>query len=235
MGWRAALWRVRYNMDRVKILIADDHALVRAGLKEVLADEDTLEIIGEASDGNEAVRKARALNPDVVLMDLNMPNCDGVEATRRIYAEMPDTNVLVLTVSEKDVDLFNAIKAGARGYLLKDEAPDQIIHAVHYVARGGTIVSPAMAATLLNEFKVQQPRAAGGVHSALSKREREVLVLVAQGGNNKGIASDLFISENTVKTHLSRILEKLHLANRSQAVAYAVRTGLDRDDSQTNH
>lgn len=221
-------------MDRIKVLIVDDHQLLRVGLREILGDSDSLEIVGEASDGNEAVEKAKELKPQVVLMDLSMPVCDGVEATRRLYAEMPDINVLVLTVSEKDVDLFNAIKAGARGYLLKDEAPDQIIHAIDYVARGGTVVSPAMAATLLNEFKVQQPKATGEVHSSLSKREREVLEQVAQGANNKGIASALFISENTVKTHLSRILEKLHLANRSQAVAYAVRAGLLRDDVQTS-
>ena len=129
-------------MDRVKVLIADDHTLVRAGLKEVLDYVDTLEIVGEASDGNEAVRKARAINPDVDLMDLNMPNCDGVEATRQIQAEMPKIAVLILTFSENDADLLNALKAGARGYLLKDASPEQIKHAVNYAAREGPSSPP---------------------------------------------------------------------------------------------
>ena len=130
-------------MDRVKVLIADDHTLVRAGLKEVLSNEDTLEIVGEASDGNEAIRKARALKPDVLLMDLNMPNCDGVEATRRIQAEMPGIAVLILTVSERDADLLNAMEARARGYLLKDASPEQITHAVNYAARERPSASPS--------------------------------------------------------------------------------------------
>jgi len=219
-------------MGRTKILIVDDHTIFRRGLKEVLADNENLEIVGEASDGNEALEKARALKPDLVFMDLWMPNCNGVEATRRLQAEMPEVNVLVLTVSDRDADLFDAIKVGARGYLLKNENPEEVIKAIHHVARGEAIVSPVMAARLLNEFKTRPPETAAEDDSCLSQREQEVLRLVAQGNSNKEIAGSLFISDNTVKAHLRRILEKLHVANRSQAVAFAVRTGLARDDKQ---
>ena len=191
-----------------------------------MSERDDLEVVGEAADGNEAIEWAKALEPDLILMDLNMPNLNGVEATRRLSVEMPGINVLMLTVSDRDSDLFDAIKAGARGYLLKDEEPEQIIQGVDYVARGGTIVSPAMANKLLNEFKTQQPATTTEDNSTPSQREREVLRLVARGASNKEIAGELFISENTVKVHLRRILEKLHVSNRSQAAAYAARSGL---------
>ena len=217
-------------MDRIKLLVVDDHTIFRRGLIDILGADETLEIVGEASDGNEAVTKARALKPHVVLMDLNMPNCDGVEATRRLQGEMLEINILILTVSDKEEDLFAAIKAGARGYFLKQEEPEQVIQAIQHTARGGVIVSPAMATTLLTEFKSRQPAPAMEDSSSLSHREQEVLQLVAQGASNKEIGSRLFISENTVKTHLRNILDKLHLVNRSQAAAYAVRSGLIRGD-----
>ena len=217
-------------MGKTRVLIADDHTVFRRGLLDILSEQQTIEVIGEASDGNEAFEKAKTLKPDVVLMDLWMPNCDGVEATRRLKAEMPEVNVLVITVSDKDADLFNAIKAGARGYLLKDEEPEQIIQAIQYVALRGVIVSPTMAGKLLNEFDSRPSEVSSVDHASLSPREQEVLRLVARGSSNKAIAATLVISENTVKTHLSRILEKLHLMNRVQAVAYAVRTGLVPDN-----
>ena len=213
-------------MDTIKLLIVDDHAIFRLGLKQVLANEKRFRVVGEASDGNMAVEMARASKPHLVLMDLWMPYCDGVEATRRIQAEMPEMNILVLTVSESDPDLFGAIKAGAGGYLLKDEPPEQIIQAVHYVAQGGVIVSPRLAAKLKNEFRTHGSSVLPDSDSSLSPREQEVLGLVAQGNTNKEIAGRLFISENTAKAHLRSIMDKLHLVNRSQAAAYAASTGL---------
>ncbi|MFC1935779.1 response regulator [Chloroflexota bacterium] len=171
--------------------------------------------MGEASDGNEALEKARALKPDLGLMDLWMPNCDGVEATRRLQAEMPEVNVLVLTISERDADIFGAIKVGARGYLLKDEDPEQIAKAFHRVVRGETIVYPGIATKLLNEFKIQAPEAANEDDSSLSQREQQALRLVAQGASNKEIAGSLSISENMVKAYLRQILEKLNVVNCS--------------------
>ena len=223
-------------MARTKLLIVDDHTIFRRGLKDILVDQEDLEIVGEAADGNEAVEQAKALNPDVVLMDLHMPNCDGVQATARLQADMPEISILMLTISEKEEDLFNAIRAGARGYLLKEEEPEHVAEAVLQVARGGVVFSAGMADNLLNDFKAHQPTSAPTeVDSALSQREREVLELVAQGTSNKEIGDKLFISENTVKTHLRHILDKLHLANRSQAAAYAARAGMLPDEKPGNN
>ncbi len=217
-------------MDSIKVMVVDDHTLFRRGITAVLANQESLEVVGEASDGLEAIEKTREISPDVVLMDLNMPRCSGLEAIQALQAEMPQVNVLVLTVSEMETDLFAAMKFGARGYLLKKAEPEELVHAILHIAQGGAIVSPLMATKLLTEFK----DLAAGVKSKpveeadadLSPREGEVLQLVAQGATNKEIADSLFISENTVKTHLRSIMEKLHLANRSQAAAYAVKRGL---------
>ena len=220
-------------MAPIRVLIADDHALFRRGIASALADQAELEVVGEAADGLEAIAKAKELVPDVVLMDLNMPNCSGLEATQALQAEMPQVRILVLTVSDSEADLFAAVKFGARGYLLKKAEPEELVHAISSVAEGGVMVSPLMATKLLAEFN---DRAAGvekepveQAESKLSPREGEVLQLVARGETNKGIADSLFISENTVKTHLQNIMEKLHLANRSQAAAYAVKKGLVPD------
>lgn len=213
-------------MDTIKLLVVDDHTIFRLGLMQVLEREKSFKVVGEASDGNVAVEKARALKPHLVIMDLWMPNCDGVEATRRLQAEMPEINILVLTVSENEPDLFGAIKAGARGYLLKDEPPELIVQAIHYVAQGGVIVSPRLADKLMSEFRTQEPSGVTEGASALSHREQEVLGLVAKGNTNKEIAGRLFISENTAKTYMRNIMDKLHLVNRSQAAAYAASTGL---------
>ena len=217
-------------MDKVKVLLVDDHTIFRRGIAMVLADQEDIEVVGEASDGNEAVAKATELSPDVVLMDLNMPNCGGLEATQRLQEEMPQIQVLVLTVSEKEDDLFSAIKSGAKGYMLKETEPDDLVQAVRHIAKGGVIVSPVMASSLLGELRTEREIGPDQKADTLSKREVEVLQQVAKGASNKGIASTLFISENTVKTHLRNILDKLHLANRSQAAAYAVRAGLTRKD-----
>ncbi len=217
-------------MDTIKVLVVDDHTLFRRGIAAVLANQDSLEVVGEASDGLEAIEKAKEIAPDVVLMDLNMPRCSGLEATQALQAEMPEVNILVLTVSEMEADLFAAMKFGARGYLLKNTEPDELIHAISHIAQGGVIVSPLMATKLLDEFRELTAGAkrepVEKATADLSPREGEVLQLVAQGATNKEIADALFISENTVKTHLRNIMEKLHLANRSQAAAYAVKRGL---------
>ena len=217
-------------MSLIRVLIADDHTLFRRGIAAALASQPELEVVGEAVDGLEAIAKAKELNPDVVLMDLNMPNCSGLEATQALQSEMPQVKILVLTVSDSESDLFAAVKYGARGYLLKKAEPEELVHAISSVAQGGVMVSPLMATKLLAEFNdltagvqkgpIEKPEA------KLSPREGEVLQLVAKGATNKEIADSLFISENTVKTHLQNIMEKLHLANRSQAAAYAVKMGL---------
>ena len=217
-------------MNTIKVLVVDDHTLFRRGIAAVLANQGELKVVGEAADGLEAIEKAREIVPDVILMDLNMPRCSGLEATQALQAELPQINILVLTVSEMETDLFAAVKFGARGYLLKKAEPEELVHAIHHIARGEVIISPLMATKLLTEFK----ELAAGVeiepmkedNPDLSPREGEVLRLVAQGATNKEIADSLFISENTVKTHLKNIMEKLHLANRSQAAAYAVKRGL---------
>jgi DNA-binding NarL/FixJ family response regulator len=222
-------------MNPIKVLIADDHTLFRRGIAAVLASSDELEVVGEAVDGLDAISKAKKLVPDIVLMDLNMPNCSGLEATQALQSAMPGVKILVLTVSDAESDLFTAVKFGARGYLLKKAEPEELIQAIISVAQGGVMVSPLMAIKLLTEFN---DRAAGvekkpveQLDANLSPREGEVLQLVAKGATNKEIADSLFISENTVKTHLQNIMDKLHLANRSQAAAYAVKKGLlpDKD------
>jgi DNA-binding NarL/FixJ family response regulator len=212
-------------MENVRVLLVDDHTLFRRGIAAALGDNEDIEIVGEASDGMEGIDRARELMPDVVVMDLQMPRCSGVEACQAIQAELPAINVLMLTVSEKETDLFSAIKAGAKGYLLKDTEAEELGQAVFHIAKGGVIVSPSMASKLLTEFKTGEVYKAEAA-SGLSQRETEILQEVAKGSSNKEIAGALFISENTVKTHLRNILEKLHLANRSQAAAYAIRAGL---------
>ncbi len=218
-------------MDTVKVLVVDDHTLFRRGIVAALANQESLEVVGEASDGLEAIAKAKEIAPDVVVMDLNMPRCSGLEATQALQTEMPQVSVLVLTVSEMEADLFAAIKFGARGYILKSTEPEELVHAIFHIAQGGVMISPLMATKLLTEFKdlatgVKEREAIEEAETILSPREGEVLQLVAQGATNKEIGDSLFISENTVKTHLRNIMEKLHLANRSQAAAYAVQKGL---------
>ncbi len=215
-------------MDTIRVLIVDDHTLFRRGIIDVLSGQDNLEVVGEAIDGLEAIQKAGETRPDVILMDLNMPHCSGLEATQALRTKMPQVNILVLTVSDRESDLFAAIKFGARGYILKNTEPEALVHAIFHIAQGGAIISPLMANTLLTEFQDLQVTddTTREADTRLSPRETDVLKLVARGSTNREIADALFISENTVKTHLSNIMEKLHLANRSQAAAYAVRRGL---------
>ena len=215
-------------MKRIKVLIADDHLLIRRGLRELLGLEETLEVVGEVSDGDEAVEAARLLKPHVVLMDLAMPRLNGVEATRQLQAEMPDIKVLVHTVAEGDVDLSSAIKAGARGYLLKTDQPNLLVQAIQYVAHGALMVSPAMATKLMGELKTEQPDE-GEEEPSLSPRQQRILRLMATGASEKGIAVRLATTESSIKSQVSRILHKLHLVNRREAVEYARRAGLAGD------
>jgi DNA-binding NarL/FixJ family response regulator len=214
--------------------VVDDHTLFRRGIVTVLANQENISVVGEAVNGLEAIDKAEELVPDVIVMDLNMPQCSGLEATQALQAKMPQVSILVLTVSDNEADLFHAIKFGATGYILKNTEPEELVQAIHHIAQGGVILSPMMAAKLLTEFRGlgtdAMVKKTAEEEDNLSPREDEVLRLVSQGATNKEIADSLFISENTVKTHLRNIMDKLHLANRSQAAAYAVKRGLVPDN-----
>jgi DNA-binding NarL/FixJ family response regulator len=223
-------------MKPVRVLVVDDHALFRRGIVTVLTNQANIKVVGEATNGLEAIEKAAELVPDVIVMDLNMPQCSGLEATQALQTKMPHLNILVLTVSENEADLFSAIKFGATGYMLKNTEPEELVQGIYHIANGGVIISPSMAAKLLTEFKDSttdaQARVTADEEANLSPREDEVLRLVSQGATNREIADSLFISENTVKTHLRNIMDKLHLANRSQAAAYAVKRGLVPDSQK---
>ena len=208
----------------IRVLIADDHAIVRKGIRALLSTEADIQVIGEASDGAEAIAQTQALNPDVILMDLVMPKLDGIEATRQITANQPRARILVLTSFAADDKVFPAIKAGALGYLLKDSSPDELVQAIHQVHRGEPSLEPSIARKVLTELS--QPPKTPLTPEPLTEREVGVLRLVAQGQSNREIAEQLVITEMTVRTHVSNILSKLHLASRTQAALYALREGL---------
>ncbi len=216
--------------EPLKVLLVDDHALFRAGIASLLASRPGVEVVGQAQNGREALEAARKLKPDLVLMDVHMPGVDGIQATRLIKAELPAVKVVMLTVSDQDKDLFEAIKGGAHGYLLKNLEPEELFEYLGGISRGEAPISRTMASRILNEFASQSSRekASASTESSgdLTAREREVLKLVAAGATNREIATALTVSENTVKNHLRNILEKLHLENRVQAAAYALKMGL---------
>jgi len=217
--------------DPIRALIVDDHALFRRGLEMVLAAEDDIELVGEASDGAEAVQKAGEALPDVVLMDIRMPKSSGIEACRAMKAVAPSSKIVMLTISDEEEDLFEAIRAGASGYLLKDIPLDEVADVVRAVHGGQSLINPSMAAKLLTEFATlnkrdQEERAEQVPAPKLTDREMQVLKLVAKGMNNRDIAKELFISENTVKNHVRNILEKLQIHSRMEAVMIAVREKL---------
>ena len=217
------------GIEPIRVLIVDDHALFRRGLIQVLQFEDGIEVVGEAEDGEDAIAKAEEHAPDVLLMDVRMPRVSGIEATRRLAESLPTTKILMLTVSDEEDDLYEAIKAGATGYLLKEISIEEVANAIRSVNQGQSLISPSMASKLLNEFATMVKRVDEKQQvpaPRLTDREMEVLKHVAKGHNNRDIAKELFISENTVKNHIRNILEKLHLHSRMEAVVYAVREKL---------
>ena len=214
-------------MTTTRVLIADDHALFRDGMASLLQAWG-MQVVGQASDGHQAVELTRQLKPDIVLMDINMPNLNGLEATRLIKAEMPDVKVVMVTVSADDDSLFEAIKGGAQGYILKDTSGDEVGELLTGFAEGRPPLSPGLAAKILQEFaegRTEETKKAAAP-DALTEREIEILSAVSQGDTNKEVAASLQISTNTVNFHMKKILSKLHLRNRAQAAAYAVREGL---------
>lgn len=211
-----------------RILLCDDHAMFRQGLKSILETEDAFRVIGEAATGREAVRYALQTRPDVILMDIQMPELDGVAAAKAILAEEPDAKVIILTMYRQDTYVFEAIKVGARGYMLKDSDANDLIEAIYKVAAGETLLNAEMAASILDEFKKvkQLPEHPEHKLSDLTEREADILRLLAQGASNQEIAEALKVSEKTVRNRLSEIFSKLRLNNRTQAALYALREGI---------
>jgi len=215
--------------EKIRILIADDHAIVREGLRALIATEPGLDLVAEACDGVEAVDKSRTYKPDVILLDMMMPRKDGLGAIIDIIQQNPNARILVLTSFAEDEKVFPAIKAGALGYLLKDSSPQELLQAIRNVYKGEASLHPTIARKLMRELN--QPPSLPPTTDPLTEREVEVLQLVAQGLSNDDIAERLVVSERTVRTHVSHILNKLHLANRTQMALYAVREGIAKLDS----
>ena len=216
-------------MRVTRVLLADDHALFREGVSSILSAHPEFEIVGQAADGLEAVAKAKALKPDLVLMDIKMPSCDGLEAMRLIQAALPRVNIVMLTVCEEDEKLFEAIRSGAKGYMLKNTPPDKFLCLLQGVNEGKAAITLTMASRILAEFRRLPPAPpVDEIHKTLTRRERQVLALVVQGATDQEIADTLTLSLHTVKTHMRHILAKLHASNRREAADMAVRKGLVR-------
>ncbi|MGN6378794.1 MAG: response regulator [Gaiellales bacterium] len=214
----------------IRVLVADDQSMVRAGFRMLLSDEQDIEVVAEASDGLEAVEKAARFHPTVVLMDIRMPNLDGLEATRRILATDSSVRVLILTTFDLDDYIYEALRAGASGFVLKDDPPEQLIAAIHTVAAGDALLSPSVTRRVVAQFtRIPRP-SPPAEFDELTSREREILQLVAQGLSNAEIGRQVYITETTVKTHVTHILQKLHLRDRVQAVVLAYQTGLAEPD-----
>jgi len=209
----------------IRVLVVDDQAMVRAGFRLLLADEDDIEVVAEASNGLEAVSEAARCHPHVVLMDIRMPELDGLEATRRIVASDPESRILILTTFDLDEYVYRALQAGASGFVLKDDPPEQLISAVRTVAAGDALLSPSVTRRVIAQFtrvRQQPPKAV----ETLTPRELDVFRLITRGYSNAEIGRDLFISDTTVKTHVTRVLQKLALRDRAQAIVLAHQTGL---------
>lgn len=216
-------------MSKIRVLLADDHHLFREGVANILNAQPDFETVGEARDGLEALIKARELLPDLILMDVGMPRCDGLEATQRIKQELPDVTIVMLTVRDEDNKLFEAIRSGAQGYLLKSIRSYQMLTLLRGAVRGEAAITPSLGGRMLEEFRRLDSRAAADPaedHATLTTREQEVLVLVASGATNKEIAERLSLSVHTVKSHMSKILSKLQLTSRREAASFARREGL---------
>jgi DNA-binding NarL/FixJ family response regulator len=209
----------------IRVLVVDDQSMVRAGFRLLLADEPDMEVVAEASNGLEAVAQAARHHPDVILMDIRMPELDGLEATRRILAADSSARILILTTFDLDEYVYEALRAGASGFVLKDDPPEQLIGAVHTVAGGDALLSPAITKRVIQHF-TRQRQARPQAVDTLTTREMDVFRLITQGLSNAEIGHELFISDTTVKTHVTRLLQKLDLRDRAQAIVLAYRTGL---------
>jgi DNA-binding NarL/FixJ family response regulator len=221
--------------NEVKILVVDDHTLFRSGLVTILETQSCFQVVGEAGNGPEAIRQAKELQPDIVLMDITMPDCSGIDLTRELREEVPSAKVIMLTVSERDEDLLEAIQAGAKGYVLKTAKPKELLSSISLAVAGESLVLPAIGRRLLTELaqlsevrsSEREAQIGRGTGNGLTEREKEVLRLIGRGASNKEMAETLCIAENTVKSHLHHILDKLKLRNRSEAAVYAHTEGLD--------
>ena len=217
-------------MTPIKLMIADDHRLFREGIKALLAVTDDIEIVGEAEDGETTIEKCLELQPDVILMDINMPGLNGIQATARILEKQPQTRIVMLTMLEDDASVFHAMRAGARGYLLKGADPQEVLSVIRAVAEGQALLGPAIAARLLNYFKELSTKPSlpqtDTDFQELTERELEVLRLISQGLNNQEIAHKLFLSPKTVRNHITNIFSKLQVADRAQAIVRAREAGL---------
>jgi DNA-binding NarL/FixJ family response regulator len=221
-------------MTNIKLMIADDHKLFREGLKALLAVTEDIEIIGEAEDGDSALKKSRELEPDVILMDINMPGLNGIRVTEQILAKQPRVRIIMLTMLDDDASIFHAMRAGARGYLLKGADSEEVLSVIRAVAEGQALFGPAIAARLMNYFKELStaPAVADTPFPELTERELDVLRLIAQGLNNQEIAQKLVLSHKTVRNHITNIFSKLQVADRAQAIVRAREAGLG---STTSH
>jgi two-component system response regulator NreC len=222
--------RPQGSLDKIRVLLADDHTILRAGLKIMLNAQPDIETIGEASDGKQAISEAERLSPDVIIMDITMPECNGIEATRQIKRLLPDVRVLILTMHENEEYLFQTLRAGAAGYMLKEAADTDLISAIRVVSGGRFYLSPSAQSMLVSDYlqRVHTGEERDS-YSALTEREREILKLVAEGYTNSQIGERLFISPKTVDTHRTHIMDKLNLHSRAELVKYAMRRGLLED------
>lgn len=224
------------DKDKITVLLADDHTVLRQGMAQVLDTQSDMQVVAQADDGEEAVRLVRQHRPDIVLMDINMPGMDGVEAARRITAEWQETGVIILTMYRRDDYVFEAIKAGANGYLLKEVELDELLSAVRSVARGEAVIDSAIASRVLAEFRRPRQAEEEEEEPDLAERDVEILRLLAQGLSNQEIADQLTIAEKTVRNRLTGIFRRLHLENRTQAALYALREGIaDPEDTQDDN
>jgi DNA-binding NarL/FixJ family response regulator len=217
-------------MDAIRIVIADDQTITRTGLRTLLASDASFEVVGEARTGEEAIELAASLQPDVVLMDLRMPDLNGTEATRRIHRTSPHISILVLTVFEDDTSVFPAIRAGARGYLLKNTEQDELLSAIRTVAGGGAIFSPGIAQKVLSYLRTPSPGPSNVLLDELTVREREILEFIARGRTNSEIATDLSLSPKTVSNYISNVLMKVHATNRAKLMLMALEAGKGQAD-----